>query len=209
MPNERMVVQSNPHWLFFWKQVLEGVGILVLAVLALSFDGTVGTVLGWLTVLGLLIWAGHTLYQFVQWRTLRFSVTDRRIAYQSGSLRRTAVSIPLDRVTNVNFEQALVARLFKNGTLTIESAGESGTSVFENIPHPEHVRSVIFAQIEALKVSDAQKNADAVASAMSSTSASSTAGVSERLHELEQLRAQGLVSDEEYTRTKAAILGDL
>ncbi len=84
--------------------------------------------------------AVNTIYQFAQWQTTRFAVTDQRVAYQSGFLRRRGVSIPLNRVNNVNFEQNLVARMLNNGTVTIESAGETGDSVFENIPDPEKVQ---------------------------------------------------------------------
>ena len=38
--------------------------------------------------------------------------------------------------------------------VVIESAGETGDSVFENIPDPEEVRNVIFAQVEADEVAD-------------------------------------------------------
>jgi len=50
--------------------------------------------------------------------------------------RLRGVSIPLNRINNVNFDQSLIARLLNNGIVTIESAGETGDSVFENIRDP-------------------------------------------------------------------------
>src|SRR6188768_3880121 len=33
MPGEKMILHEHPHWWFFWKQVLAGVGVLALAAL--------------------------------------------------------------------------------------------------------------------------------------------------------------------------------
>ncbi|MDH4352619.1 MAG: PH domain-containing protein [Actinomycetota bacterium] len=214
MPGERMVIHSHPHWWFFWKQVLAGVGVLALAWLYVITDGALGTFFGWVTLLALVVWLANTVYQFVQWQTTRFAVTDQRVAYQSGFFHRRGVSIPLNRVNNVNFEQTLIARILGNGILTIESAGETGDSVFENIPHPEHVRQAIFQQVEADEASDSERDAAALARAMKDSAppppaAAGQPSAQERLSQLEELRAQGLVSDEEYAAKRATILEDL
>ena len=183
-------------------------GLLVLTMLA---SGALATVLGWLTLLGFIGWLADTGYRFAQWRTTRFAVTDHRVTYQSGLFRRRGVSIPLNRVNNVNFEQSFIARLLGNGVVTIESAGE-GDSVFENIPDPDRVRQVIFQQMEAYAASDAERDAAALAQAMQSTAQSSTpdgSSVEDRLAQLEQLRAKGAVSDAEYEQKRTEILDSL
>ena len=53
------------------------------------------------------------------------------------------------------------------GDLLIESAGETGDSVFENIPDPERVRTVIFAQMEADEQADSHRDAAAIREAES------------------------------------------
>ncbi len=108
----------------------------------------------------------NTIYEFIQWQTTRFAITDQRVAYQSGIFRRRGVSIPLNRINNVNFEQSFIARMLNNGVVTIESAGETGDSVFENIPDPEHVRALIFAEVEADEQADSDRDAAALAKAM-------------------------------------------
>ena len=88
MPGETMILHEHPHWWFFWKQVLAGVGILALAWLWVMWDGTLGTIAGWITLLALIVWAVNTIYQFAQWQTTRFAITDQRVAYQSGFFHR-------------------------------------------------------------------------------------------------------------------------
>ena len=140
-------------------------------------------------------------------------VTNQRVAYQGGFVRRTGVSIPLNRVNNVNFQQGVIARVLDNGTITIESAGETGDSVFENIPHPEQVRSTIFAQMRADTEAGSDRNAQAIADALSTQSSApgGPAGpsVEARLGELERLREQGVVTDDEYAARRSQILDDL
>ena len=84
-------------------------------------------------------------------------------------IRRSGVSIPLNRITNVNFDQSIIARTLNNGIVTIESAGETGDSVFENIPDPENVRNVIFKQVDIDKEADSTRDADALAAALRRT----------------------------------------
>ncbi len=212
MPHERMVLHAHPHWWYFWKQVAGGLVILALFMLRWLVGETLATVLGWAVVVAAVIWLADTIYEFVQWQTTRFAVTTERVAYQSGVIRRRGVSIPLNRINNVNFDQSLIARLLNNGTVTIESAGETGDSVFENIPDPEHVRGVIFQQIEADEQADSERDAAALAQVMrqqTSPAAPTTLSAQERLHQLNELRNQGLVSDEEFARKRAEILDEL
>ncbi len=211
MPGESMVLHSHPHWWYFWKQVVSGIGIVVLLVLVFITDGGLSTFLQWVTVIAFVVWLLDTIYEFAEWQTTRFAVTDQRVAYQSGLVRRKGVSIPLNRVNNVNFEQGMIARMLSNGTLTIESAGETGDSVFENIPDPDSVRSLIFQQMDAYGNSRAERDAAAMARAMNSDhdAPGMPASVEERLAKLDALRAAGTITDDEYAEKRSDILGSL
>ena len=211
MPGEQMVLHSHPHWWYFWKQVASGIGILVLAVLVFVTDGGLSTFLQWVTIIAFVVWLLDTVYEFAQWQTTRFAVTDQRVAYQSGFIRRKGVSIPLNRVNNVNSEQGMIARILNNGTLTIESAGETGDSVFENIPDPDRVRSLIFQQMDAYGDARAERDAAAVARAMNADQGGSEAdeSIEDRLAKLDALRQSGAITDDEYAAKRSDILGDL
>jgi uncharacterized membrane protein YdbT with pleckstrin-like domain len=215
MPGEKMILASNPHWFYFWKQVAAAIGILGLLVLFWTLDEPwVETTLGWVTLVAFIVLVLNLIYEFIQWKTTRFAITDQRVAYQSGIIRRRGVSIPLNRVNNVNFDQSFIARVLNNGIVTIESAGQTGDSVFENIPDPENVRGVIFAQVEADEQRDSDRDAASLAKAMrdqAAASPSAPAGPSptERLAALDDLKAQGLIDDTEYARKRQQILDEL
>lgn len=215
MPNEKMVLASNPHWFYFWKQVAAGIGLLLLLLLLWTVEADwADTALGWITLIAFIVLLVNTIYEFIQWQTTRFAITDQRVAYQSGIFRRRGVSIPLNRVNNVNFEQSFIARILNNGIVTIESAGETGDSVFENIPDPEHVRALIFAGVEADEQADSDRDAAALAKAMRDQQAPPPAApappsATDRLAALDDLKAQGLIDDAEYATKRQQILDEL
>ena len=207
-----MVLSGNPHWWYFWKQVAAGVGVLALLFLLWQIESDwASTAIAWIALIAFVVWVADTIYEFVQWRTTRFAVTDQRVAYQSGVIRRSGVSIPLNRINNVNFDQSMVARMLNNGVVTIESAGETGDSVFENIPDPEKVRTVIFAQMEADEQADSHRDAAAIREALLGQALAAPTGptVQSRLAELESLHQRGLVSEEEFEVKRKQILEDL
>jgi len=215
MPDEKLVLASNPHWFYFWKQVAAGIGLLLLLLLLWTVDTDwVDTTIGWITLIAFIVLLINTIYEFIQWQTTRFAITDQRVAYQSGIFRRRGVSIPLNRVNNVNFEQSFIARMLNNGVVTIESAGQTGDSVFENIPNPENVRAVIFAGVEADEQADSDRDAAALAKAMRDQQAPSSAApaapsATDRLAALDDLKAQGLIDDAEYAAKRQQILDEL
>lgn len=215
MPNEKMILASNPHWFYFWKQVAAGLGIIgLLLLLALVEADWLNSVVRWALLAAVVVLVLDLIFEFVQWKTTRFAITDQRVAYQSGIFRRSGVSIPLNRINNVNFNQTLIARMLNNGVVTIESAGQTGDSVFENIPDPERVRTVIFAQVEADEQRDSDRDAESLAKAIAEkqvgmTPAAGGSTLQERLAALDELRAQGLVTDEEYQLKRQQILDSL
>ena len=214
MPNEKMILASNPHWFYFWKQVAASAGVIGLLLLLTAVDvDWLNTIIWWLVIVASIVLILDIAYQFVQWKTTRFAITDQRVAYQSGIFRRKGVSIPLNRINNVNFYQSAIARMLNNGVVTIESAGETGDSVFENIPDPERVRALIFQQVEADEQRDSDRDAAALAKALREQKApgltDSSASATERLAQLDHLRAQGLVTDEEYQAKRQKILDEL
>ena len=215
MPDEKMVLASNPHWFYFWKQVAAAVGLLALLVLLWTIETDwADTLLGWVTLIVFIVLLIDTIYEFIQWQTTRFAITDQRVAYQSGIFRRRGVSIPLNRVNNVNFEQSFIARILNNGIVTIESAGQTGDSVFENIPNPENVRALIFAGVEADEQRDSDRDAAALAKAMReqqgpTSTAPAPPSPTDRLAALDDLLAQGLIDESEYAIKRQQILDEL
>lgn len=147
--DETVAVDLHPHWMHFAEPVLALVGSIVLGIISLFFDGTPGTVLGWVSlglIVGTALW---TVKRYADWATSHFVVTNHRVIYRSGWIRYKGIDIPLNRVNNVGISQGLIERIVGAGDLDIESAGQSGQQSFYDIRQPGQVRNIIYAQINA------------------------------------------------------------
>jgi hypothetical protein len=94
----------------------------------------------------------------------------------------------------------VIERVLKSGDLLIESAGESGQSEFSDIPNPEGFQSLLYRTRE-----EQQRRTAAEESAISAELAKDP---TEQLERAARLRAEGVLSEEEFQAMKQKILGD-
>ncbi len=86
---------------------------------------------------------------WLRWVTTSYVVTTHRVVIRAGIVSRTGRDVPLQRLNDVTFHHGLVERLlFRSGTLTIESAGERGQVVLDDVPRVEDVQSTIYRLAE-------------------------------------------------------------
>jgi uncharacterized membrane protein YdbT with pleckstrin-like domain len=150
--DERVVLHLHPHWKALVRPVLVlGLGLAALAVglifLPDGAGGTVGMYAIGAMVLVLVLWLA--LWPFLVWRTTHYVFTNERVLLQRGVFSRDRRDIPLSRVNDHSMTQRFVERLLGCGTLTIESAGERGQSVLDDIPGVERVQTLLYELVEA------------------------------------------------------------
>ncbi|MEU8798746.1 PH domain-containing protein [Spirillospora sp. NPDC048819] len=101
-------------------------------------------VLGVAVVLSLWFW----LIPLLRWRGTIYIVTTKRIYKRSGFLTKTGHSIPLIRVNDVSFRVTLWERIWRYGTLDIQSASEHGMLRLKRVPDPEGLKSKIYQAVD-------------------------------------------------------------
>jgi uncharacterized membrane protein YdbT with pleckstrin-like domain len=84
----------------------------------------------------------------LRWRTTHYVITTHRLLFREGILARRGRDLGLSRITDVSFRQTLWERIVNSGTLTIESAGDSGPTVLRQIPGSESVQQLLNVMIE-------------------------------------------------------------
>jgi membrane protein YdbS with pleckstrin-like domain len=136
--NERVVLDLHPHW----KQMVGPWAVLVVVVAGLIAALVGGLSSIWMLVIGvigliLVVWL--TVIPLIKWRTTHYVVTNERVITRVGVLRQHTENIPIDRVSDVKFDQSLFQRVLGCGTLTLASPGEHAPDVLNNIPHIKHV----------------------------------------------------------------------
>jgi uncharacterized membrane protein YdbT with pleckstrin-like domain len=91
---------------------------------------------------------------FLKWRTTTYELTSRRLRLREGIVSRTGRDFPLNRISDVSFEQGLIDRMFGCGRLVVESPGEQGQLVLHEIPEVQQVQGALFQLVgeEAARV---------------------------------------------------------
>ena len=75
----------------------------------------------------------------------RLTLAPPQLNFESGLLTTTQRSFNLNKIQDVRVEQSLVERLFRVGTITIETASENGSVRIESIDSPRQVADQILA----------------------------------------------------------------
>ena len=149
--DEHVILDLHPHWWTFVKPSLAIVVSFVAwikshdiaAATAGSARKLIETSALWLTLATLLLTVLWLVKVALTWSRTHFVLTSQRVIFRAGVIARTGIEIPLYRVNNINFHQSIFERMIGAGDLLIESGGEDGLSVFDNIRDPEQVQSFI------------------------------------------------------------------
>ncbi|WP_101525089.1 PH domain-containing protein [Nocardioides houyundeii] len=143
---EHVVVSTRTHP----KALIGPVLVLVVVVAAVVLAGNwardavqddVATMLGVVGgVVASLLVAWFTLLPLLRWLTTTYTFTNRRFIARSGIIAKEGRTIPLNRISGVDFEIGVVDRLFGCGTLIVTDASADGRVRVNDIPRVEQVQ---------------------------------------------------------------------
>jgi uncharacterized membrane protein YdbT with pleckstrin-like domain len=197
--DEDLVLDLRPHWWF-----LAPAGALLSVAVLLGLASLIGDWASWLKFpVGILVLGslGFFVLRYLTWTTTNFVVTNERVISRTGVVSKQGIEIPLDRINTVFFNQTLFERMIGAGDIGIESAGEGGRQTFTDIRKPNLVQNEIYRQVEGLETRKLQRMGQAAAGNVPSTDS-----IPEQIEKLDQLRRQGVVTDEEFERKKRELL---
>jgi uncharacterized membrane protein YdbT with pleckstrin-like domain len=159
-----------------------------------AFDEDIlDTVVG---VAGGLFLLAYPVRKLVDWLTSHFVVTSDRIIHRRGFIAKYSMEVPLEAINDVRFEQGVIDRIIGAGTLVVQSASEAGRQVFDHIRKPEEVQKTIYHQGE-LNQQRMMRGGDGRSSHSSAS----------ELERLADLRARGVLTEEEFQEQKRRLLG--
>ena len=148
---EHLILQLHPHW----KTLLRPILILILVVAAALAvlillpagrgAGIARLAVGVVAAVVIMIWF---IVPLLRWRTTSYELTNRRLRLRRGILSRSGRDFPLIRISDVSFSHGLIDRLLGCGRLVVESAGEHGQLVLNEIPTVEKVQATLFQLVE-------------------------------------------------------------
>ncbi len=149
-PGEVLVHKSKLHWLIYLP-VLPFLAVLLLGlVLYGGLRGNAGD--PGMAVLPSILIAAGALGTIVTWLRAwirrigtELAVTDRRVIFKRGLIRRHTVEMNMDKVESVDVDQSILGRIFNYGDVTIRGTGAS-IEPLRMIDDPLHFRSRVTAR---------------------------------------------------------------
>jgi uncharacterized membrane protein YdbT with pleckstrin-like domain len=149
--DEYLVLRVHPHWKTLIRPVSVAVVIVVVALVAEvmippgSAAPLARLVLGAVAILAVMLWL---IVPVLRWRTTTYELTTRRLRMRDGIIARHGRDIPLARINDVSFTKGLLDRLLGSGRLVVESAGEHGQILLNDIPRVEFTQATLFRLVE-------------------------------------------------------------
>jgi uncharacterized membrane protein YdbT with pleckstrin-like domain len=145
-PGENVRFATNIHWAIYLP------GFLLLIVAAAVFwlghqRLTIGAASIW-DVLAGLVFVCAAVALFIAWFrrwTTEIAVTDRRIIFKRGFIRRHTIEMHLDKVESVDVDQSVLGRIFNYGHIFIHGVGV-GIEPLRNIASPIAFRNHVTAE---------------------------------------------------------------
>jgi uncharacterized membrane protein YdbT with pleckstrin-like domain len=144
---EQFVLKLHPHWKtlvkpFFFLAVIIAAAIAALIMLpARSSLDAARDGIGVVVLLAVIVWC---VVPLLRWQTTSYELTTRRLRLREGILSRSGRDFPLIRISDVSFTHGLIDRLLGCGNLIVESAGEHGQLILNQIPQVEQVQATLF-----------------------------------------------------------------
>jgi uncharacterized membrane protein YdbT with pleckstrin-like domain len=149
--DEEVVQHLHPHWLtIFWPVVwfLLIVGGASFGTALIPVGRQQGVLRMAVLALAVVLLLFLVVVPLLRWRTTHYVISTHRLLFREGILARRGRDLALSRVTDVSFTQTLWERIINSGTLTIESAGDSGATVLTQIPDSDGVQQLLNHMIE-------------------------------------------------------------
>jgi uncharacterized membrane protein YdbT with pleckstrin-like domain len=143
---EKVMAREKPTVLAFYDG-LAGGAILIIISLALILT-LAYTLFWWFPFLGLAVGALLISLAFLNAWANTYLITDRGVRREYRLIAVEVSEIPYDRATNVVVLQDIVGRVFRFGTVRVDSAGTPFKGVvFRGVRRPEEIRRLILEQM--------------------------------------------------------------
>jgi uncharacterized membrane protein YdbT with pleckstrin-like domain len=197
--NEHIIFVTRQHWLVLLGQILAksvlalGMVILITLIWRIWLPHPLVPLAYLLLILPLL----GLLRDVTIWANRQYIVTDWRVIQISGVFSKEVTDSSLEKVNDVKLEQSFGGRLLDYGDLEILTASELGINRFAFVGQPVRLKTAMLNAKEKLGHSQA------------GLEQRSEVDIAGPIEQLDNLREQGLLTEEEFQQQKAQVLAKL
>jgi uncharacterized membrane protein YdbT with pleckstrin-like domain len=142
-PGEVVRHRASLHWIVYWRGLALCALAAILYFLFASWQGLhfVAQVAALLCLVAGLFLIAHAWFD--RWTT-EIAVTNRRVIYKEGFIRRRTIEVHMDKVASVDVDQSILGRLLDYGDVFVHSTGVEFEPL-ERIAGPLELRNHITA----------------------------------------------------------------
>ncbi|NMC12083.1 MAG: PH domain-containing protein [Chloroflexi bacterium] len=200
--NEKIILVSRQHWFILFSSILLEIILIIAITIIAAVCGVflaplIGISSGIITIVGAiiaLIPLVSMLFDIFKWRNHQYMITNRRVIQISGIFNKSITDSSLEKVNDVHMEQSFFGRIFDYGDVEILTASELGVNQFKRIAKPVSFKTAMLNAKEQLEHGDVEM---------------STENIPDVIARLDQLRSQGILSEDEFQKKKSELLSKL
>ena len=219
--NEKVLLTTYTSWVMLIVPML-----IVLA--ALITGGLIISSFKWTLIL-FVPTAAYLGWKYLEWKHNIWVVTNFRVIDEFGVININSRESPLDKINNVSYSQNIWGRILSFGQVEIQTAATIGETVYNNVDKPRllkdtitnaqanyknvqmsmHVKDIV-QQMQPMQQPAATPSTTYIAPPQQQTATQSSPlnhHIASELEKLFELRQKGILSEEEYQKAKARLIG--
>lgn len=196
---EKIILVARQHWFILVSSIFFEIAAIIIifaatVTLAIVFQlyaliiAAIGFVLMIIPVFSM-------IHDILVWSNHQYLVTNRRVMQISGVINKAITDSSLEKVNDVKMEQSALGRVFGYGDIEILTASELGVNVFKRIEDPVEFKQAMINAKEKLDYHEIDLPKQE--------------GIPQLIAQLEALRQQGVLTNEEFQQKKAQLLAKI
>lgn len=196
---EEIVLVAHQHWFLLLRAILPEVALIILSIILVTmlWAGLLGTPLVALGYLLIILPIISLLRDTLGWANHKYVVTSRRVIQVMGVFNKNVIDSSLEKVNDVKMEQSFWGRLFGYGDVEILTASELGVNRFTLIGDPVRFKTAMLNAKGRLELEQAASDG------------SGEKTIPVLIEQLDVLRKQGVLTEEEFQKKKAELLAKM
>jgi uncharacterized membrane protein YdbT with pleckstrin-like domain len=200
--NEKIILTARQHWFILLRSIF-----LEIVLILLIFAATITASVYFAPYIALIIAIGFAVLllpiatmtiDLLKWTNKQYIVTNHRVIQISGVFNKDVIDSSLEKVNDVKMTQSSLGRIFDYGDIEILTASELGINQFKRIESPVRYKIAMLNAKSKLEGYDDAEQTPARLGAADS--------IESLIHQLDNLRKEGLLSEAEFQQKKTQLL---
>ena len=192
--NEKVEFVARQHWSILVRSILAEIVITIILLVAVSIAAAYTAGIAALGYLLLLVPLALLTRDVLIWWNNQYVVTNRRVIQTNGVFNKNVIDSSLEKVNDVKMEQSFFGRVFDYGDVEILTASELAVNRFTWIEKPVRFKTAMLNAKERMGTDEMPRRPAA------------KSDVPAMIEELDQLRKQGVLTEQEFQAKKAQLL---